>query len=179
MTSSHALIELLRRHKPADDTERSNVAQTLKFLAAAANPLDRNHFDPGHAVGSALITDPERRHVMLVMHSKLHRWLQPGGHAETGETDLLAVSRREVLEEVGCRLQEGTGIFCDIDVHVVPPRKSEPRHLHFDFRYLFEIPVGKTHPASDALEARWFTLDEALALELDEGLKRMIGKLRP
>jgi 8-oxo-dGTP pyrophosphatase MutT (NUDIX family) len=178
MSESGKLIQLLERHKPADATERSNIDQTLKFLAATNEPMNRNRFVPGHAVGSALISDPDHRHVMLVMHSKLKRWLQPGGHAEPGETDPLPVACREALEEVGCRLEAEAGKFCDIDVHVVPARKSEPEHLHYDFRYHFVTPVGETHPASDALEARWFTLEEAFSLDLDEGLRRMIGKLK-
>jgi len=124
-----------------------------------------------------LIVTPDRQQVMLVMHAKLKRWLQPGGHAETGETDLLAVACREAHEEVGCELPADKGRFCDIDIHTVPARSSAPAHLHFDFRYMFETPAGPTRAASDALEARWFTLAEALKLDLDTGLRRLIGKV--
>jgi 8-oxo-dGTP pyrophosphatase MutT (NUDIX family) len=178
MSIASELIKLLQHHQPADAEERDNVQQTLRFLADKSDPLNRNDFTPGHAVGSALITDPEHRHVMMVMHAKLKRWLQPGGHADLGETDLLTVACREAWEEVGCRLDAASARFCDIDVHTVPARKSEPRHLHFDFRYLFETPVSATRAASDALEARWFKLDDAAKLDLDSGLRRMIAKLR-
>jgi 8-oxo-dGTP pyrophosphatase MutT (NUDIX family) len=177
MSAWQHLSELLTRHRPTDAEEKSHVEQTLRFLADAKNPLDRNNFRPGHAVGSALLTDPAHRHVLLVMHAKLKRWLQPGGHAEPGETDLLLVACREVAEEVGCRITPQAGKFCDIDIHVVPARKGDPQHLHYDFRYLFEIPVAETKPASDALEAQWFTLETAKKLDLDTGLRRLIGKL--
>ena len=175
--TANRLIELLRAHEPADEMEAANLRRTLEWLAIAPDPLNRNQFEPGHAVGSALIATPDRRHVMLVLHAKLKRWLQPGGHAEPEETDLLAVARREAFEEVGCDLRAVPGVFCDIDVHTVPARTSTPEHLHFDFRYLFEAPLAATRAASDALEAQWFTLEEAIGLDLDVGLRRMIQKL--
>jgi len=178
MPPSQNLPDLLNRHHPADPDEKSHIAQTLKFLSEKQNPLDRNDFNPGHAVGSALLTDPSHRHVLLVMHAKLKRWLQPGGHAEPGETDLLLVSCREVAEEVGLHLDPKTGIFCDMDIHTVPARKGDPQHLHYDFRYRFEIPIAETNPASDALEAKWFTIEAAQNLELDSGLRRLIEKLK-
>jgi 8-oxo-dGTP pyrophosphatase MutT (NUDIX family) len=176
--AANLMISILRRHEPANADEAANRERTLAWLAAAVDPLNRNEFNPGHAVGSALITTPDKRHVMLVLHAKLNRWLQAGGHAEQGETDPVVVARREALEEVGCAFPPGAGRFCDIDIHVVPARRNEPEHLHFDFRYLFEAPLSAGRAASDALEARWFTLPEATALDIDSGLRRMIGKLR-
>jgi 8-oxo-dGTP pyrophosphatase MutT (NUDIX family) len=178
MSPSQNLTLLLNHHRPFDAQEKSHITETLKFLTTSKDPLDRNDFLPGHAVASALLTDPPRRHVMLVMHAKLKRWLQPGGHAEPGETDLLHVACREVAEEVGVQLDPEKGKFCDIDIHVVPARKGDPQHLHYDFRFLFEIPVAQTFPASDALEAKWFTLETAEKLELDSGLRRLIEKLK-
>jgi 8-oxo-dGTP pyrophosphatase MutT (NUDIX family) len=178
VNATNKLSDLLTRYHAADDLEAANCRQTLRFLAETKQPLDRNRFDPGHAVGSAMLCDLDRKHVMLVMHAKLKRWLQPGGHAEPGETDPLLVACREAWEEVCFKLDAGAGRFCDIDVHQVPARKGEPPHLHYDFRYLFAIPLAPTRPASDALDAKWFTVEEALNLDIDEGLRRMIGKLR-
>jgi 8-oxo-dGTP pyrophosphatase MutT (NUDIX family) len=174
---ANRLIDLLGRHEPSDAVETAHRDFTVRWLGGAADPLNRNHFDPGHAVGSALICAPDRRHVMLVMHAKLNRWLQAGGHAEVGETDLLKVACREAWEEVGLNLDCAAGRFCDIDIHEVPARGVAPRHLHFDFRFMFESPVAPARAASDALEARWFTIEEALGLPLDDGLRRMIGKV--
>jgi 8-oxo-dGTP pyrophosphatase MutT (NUDIX family) len=176
--AAQRLIALLRAHDPADAKEAADVRRTLEWLTVAANPLDRHQFNPGHAVGSALIATPDRQQVLLVLHAKLNRWLQPGGHAEPQEIDLARVAAREALEEVGFTLDPETARFCDLDIHGVPARTSAPAHLHFDFRFHFETPLTPATAASDALEARWFKIDEALQMDLDPGLRRMIGKLR-
>jgi 8-oxo-dGTP pyrophosphatase MutT (NUDIX family) len=171
------LISMLKKHPPRDEEEAANIERTIQWLQISPDPLNRHIFTPGHGTGSAFITDLPHEHVLLVMHGKLNRWLQPGGHADAGETDPLLVACREAREEVGCHLPGETGRFFDMDVHTVPARRGDPRHLHFDFRYLFETAPGPIVAASDALEARWFTLEEAMQLALDPGLRRMIGKL--
>ena len=176
--AAQRLIDLLRSHRPSDAKEVGDTQRTIDWLATAADPLNRNQFDPGHGVGSALIATPDRRHVLLVLHAKLNRWLQPGGHAEPSEIDLAHVAAREALEEVGVRLLPDHGRFCDIDIHSVPARASAPQHLHFDFRFHFQTPMTTATAASDALEAKWFKIDDAMAMDLDAGLRRMIGKLR-
>jgi 8-oxo-dGTP pyrophosphatase MutT (NUDIX family) len=177
-TATALMRSALHHHEPSDPAESAHVTRALEWLATATDPLNRNLYNPGHAVGSALIVTPDRTHVLLVLHAKLNRWLQAGGHAEADESDLLQVARREAREEVGCDLSQTNGHFLDIDIHTVPARKAEPQHLHFDFRYLFIRPMATAHASSDALEARWFTLIEALNLDLDPGLRRMIGKVR-
>jgi 8-oxo-dGTP pyrophosphatase MutT (NUDIX family) len=178
-TSSANLIALLRRHTPFDAAESACRDQTLRWLAETPDPLNRHNFTPGHATGSAFIITPARDHVMLVLHGKLNLWLQPGGHAEPGETDPLLVACRESEEEVGLTLNPATAHFHDIDVHRVPARGPSPEHLHFDFRYLFAIPRTPLTAASDALEARWFTIPEAIQITTDLGVLRMIHKLTP
>lgn len=82
----------------------------------------------------------------MVLHRKLGRWLQPGGHAD-GDGDLLAVARREAEEETGLLgLQALDGVSgdpapeplpLDLDIHRIPARPTEPAHEHFDVRFLF------------------------------------------
>ena len=44
---------------------------------------------PGHLTGSALVVDPSDRRILGLFHTKLQRWLQPGGHADgDGDHDL-------------------------------------------------------------------------------------------
>jgi 8-oxo-dGTP pyrophosphatase MutT (NUDIX family) len=171
------LADLIRRHSPFDPSESDSRDQTLRWLAESPDPLNRHIYTPGHATGSAFIIDPTRQNVLLVLHGKLNLWLQPGGHAEPTESDPLIVACRESLEEVGLPLHPATARFHDIDVHRVPPRGENPAHLHFDFRYLFTTPITPLTASSDALEAKWFTLQEALKITTDSGVQRMIRKL--
>lgn len=110
-----------------------------KFLDLLLHPdaYQRDHL-PGHITGSAWIVDTSGNFVLLTHHAKLNKWLQPGGHAD-GDEDILNVALREAEEETGLsnfKLLED-GIF-DIDIHIIPPRKEFPQHLHYDVRFLFE-----------------------------------------
>ena len=46
---------------------------------------------PAHLTGSALVLDPSNNKALMLFHTKLQRWLQPGGHAD-GDGDLAIVA---------------------------------------------------------------------------------------
>src|SRR5690348_15969630 len=46
---------------------------------------------PGHLTGSGVVVDPVRARSLLMLHRKLGRWFQPGGHAD-GDANLAAVA---------------------------------------------------------------------------------------
>ena len=168
----------VRGHRAIDEQERAHRDHVLRFVESTADPMDRNVFVPGHITGSAFVASEDGRRVLLIHHAKLNRWLQPGGHAEAGETDAREVARREVKEEVGLETAADAGELFDIDVHTIPARNEQPAHFHFDLRYLFVVPHGDVTAAEEVLDARWFELDEAERIVGEEGLRRMIRKLR-
>lgn len=65
------------------------------------------------SVVAALIRDEEGR-VLLVRKRGTAAFMQPGGKRDVGETDVAALSR-EIVEELGCRVDQNTarslGIF--------------------------------------------------------------------
>lgn len=172
---SNELATLLRRHRPADETERGHQLRTLDWLVNAERPLDRERFEPGHATGSGFVAGEDGR-VGLIFHSKLKLWCQPGGHAESGESDIAAVAARETAEELGVAVDpEGMSLF-DIDVHRISPTTKAPTHLHFDFRFLCVLPAVELPGGSDAVDARWFSRSDLAKIGLDPGLRRMLDK---
>src|SRR5262249_20603119 len=127
----------LERHDPADDEEAADVARLLAFVSAHANPFDRGIAE-GHLTGSAIVVDAAAERTLLLFHRKLKRWLQPGGHAESGESTGEKVALREVEEETGLQaiaLHPHAPRPLDVDVHDIPARKDEPAHEHLDLRY--------------------------------------------
>jgi 8-oxo-dGTP pyrophosphatase MutT (NUDIX family) len=177
-----ALVEALQRHAPADEEEDRDRDRTLDFVRRHRDPFDRRIAE-GHLTGSALVVSASGDRVLLLHHRKLDRWLQPGGHADPGETTGEAVALREAFEETGLRgiaLHPTAPRPLDVDVHDIPARKDEPAHEHLDLRYLVVAPEGAVlSPQVEELHAlRWVSWDEADALGPDRGLRRALGKAR-
>jgi len=86
-----------------------------------------------------------------------------GGHVEATDPDLESAARREVAEEVGLRELEpltlANALF-DVDVHVIPTRKSEPSHEHFDVRFAFVSRTLDFAGSEEVADVRWVALDD-------------------
>lgn len=154
---------------PRCEPARAQVLELHRRCGAAV--ADRGTA-PGHLTGSALVLDPDGR-VLLLLHTKLGRWLQPGGHAD-GDHDLAGVALREAREETGI---EGLALVLpavDVDVHRVDHGDALGEHLHLDLRYLVLAPrhavVRRNH---ESRGARWVPAWELPAATDDEGLVRL------
>lgn len=174
--------ESLRRHKPSDRHETADLARILAFAQGREDPFDRRHAG-GHLVGSALVVAADGERVLLLHHKKLDRWLQCGGHGEAGETSGEAVALREAIEETGIRdlrLHERAPRPLDVDVHRIPARGDEPAHDHLDLRYLVVAPreAIAARCVEETNDVRWFAWPDALALDIDHGLRRLMTKAR-
>jgi 8-oxo-dGTP pyrophosphatase MutT (NUDIX family) len=94
----------------------------------------------------------------LVFHKKLKMWLQPGGHIEPRDGNLVETARREVREETGLEGLELEEPLFDIDVHRIPAWGQTPAHLHHDVRCLMRAPHLDVRAGDDVSDARWFDL---------------------
>jgi len=162
---------VLAAHNPAGEPQSLVRDEMLAFIDEHPDALLRS-CAPGHLTGSAVVFDASSERVLLMLHRKLGRWLQMGGHCD-GDGDLGAVALREATEEsgiAGLRLLDGP---VDLDIHPVPcPPGHRGRHL--DVRYAAIAPEGATAPGNDeSIELRWFPLDE-LPPDSDPGTIRMI-----
>ena len=178
ISRKNAAFTLLTAHAAHAEDELAFRERMLALSEIAGDPFDRGHFAPGHFTASAFVLSPDERSLLLILHGKLHRWLQPGGHVDPTDTDLLAAARREVREEVSIHALDaiGTGPF-DLDIHDIPALK-DPAHAHFDVRFLFRARDLAFEAASDAKAARWVPLDEINAQISDRSVMRAVEKLQ-
>lgn len=172
------ILTLLHRHAlgSLDAHEAAMTADTIRFVEEHADCLMRSCV-PGHLTGSAWIVSPDRTRTLLTHHHKLDKWLQLGGHA-AGDPDLLAVALREATEESGLtRLRTVSPAPFDVDRHLIPARKAEPEHYHYDLRFMIEAdPREPLVISNESKDLAWIDLMRVTSLNPEESMARMVRK---
>lgn len=107
--------------------------------------------------------------ILLMKHSKLGMWLQPGGHIEKGETPDEA-AKRETLEEIGFEVEFVKDFMPDetldetdncprpFNINLHPIRDD---HYHCDFQFLTTVKnEGEASHSHEHDGLKWFTRQE-------------------
>ncbi len=172
------LANKLAQYTTTDTLEQKMLDDIIQFVDTYPDCFERS-LKVGHITGSAWIVDKERTHALLTHHRKLDRWLQLGGHSD-GDSNTLNVAMREGLEESGLKnLHPVSDDIFDVDVHLIPARKDEPDHYHYDVRFLLEADRHADLVISDeSHDLAWLPLDEIVELASDESIQRMVQKTR-
>lgn len=166
------LLALVAQAPPGPAREQVRAA----IARAGATILDRTA-RPGHLTGSALVVRAAGDATLLLLHAKLGKWLQPGGHAD-GDANLVHVAWREAVEETGITDLAIWPVPIDVDVHEVRPPADDP-HLHLDMRFLVVAPTGVTPVRNHESRAlRWVPWADLEALDADPGLLRLASRGR-
>ena len=160
--------------------DESSLAERFRgLLENSPDPGSRYNFQPGHLTASAFVLSPDKKSLLLLKHKKLGKWLQPGGHLD-GKSSLWAEAARETFEETGVKLAPrlNQDIF-DLDIHVIPGKASEPKHEHFDVRFLMTAITEEINPClSETDGVRYVLLEEVGKYTAEESILRPVRKIK-
>lgn len=170
------LMEDLRRYRERYPEETEKADRLIKIVETESDLLGKVNKD-GHLTGSAWIMNREKTHVLLTHHAKLNIWIQLGGHTEEGES-VYDTAFREAVEESELKSIEKTDreIF-DIDIHLIPARKNEKEHYHYDIRYVFYVDMDEEFTVTDeSHDLKWVELGKVEGYTKEESILRMVRK---
>ena len=156
---------------------RKSQELTAGLLRLTPAPFSRDQFTPGHITCTALVLHPTQPLALFMHHHRLKRWLLPGGHVEVADVSLPAAAAREALEETLVQIDAGTEpVLVGIDVHGIPPKGSEPYHLHHDLIWRFRALHGEIAATDEAPEVRWAGESDWAGMGIAESIRRSIQR---
>ncbi len=178
MSSKNTVFEQqLEKYQPLEKYQLELKQKFLDFFNQYSEMSFKRENLSGHFTGSAFVVNLKSKKFALVEHKKLHRWLQPGGHAD-GDSDIQRVAAKELKEETGLKNFEVAleGNIFDLDLHEIPEHKNTPRHFHYDLRFLFTTEEDELVCSEESKDLRWFDQKEFSQLKSDESVKRLVAK---
>jgi len=177
MKRQSQLVQVLDAYKPTPE-EVSFRDQMLALASQGDDPFSRDHFVPGHFTASGFVLSPDGNALLLVHHRRLQRWLQPGGHIDPADAGPMLAAAREVREETAVTLAEPlpTDLF-DIDVHAIPAARGEPKHAHFDLRFLFQARTDAFEADDEVMAAAWVPINEIASGWQDASVQRVAARI--
>lgn len=165
------VIEHLEHYVTLDPEQLAVRDSMVAFAHEHPDALERT-CTPGHFTASALVVERGTDHFVVLHHTKLRRWLQPGGHVD-GSSNMPASARREAMEETGIASLSVALPVVDLDIHRVEP-PSEAPHDHLDLRFLVLAEPGSVLVGNhESRDIRWVTIADLDDLGADEGLHRL------
>lgn len=160
-------------HAPRHTPEARFEAWAWRSLLDEDGPaLLTRHARPSHVTASAVVLSPDARQTCLVLHGRIGRWVQPGGHLEPADHSLADAAAREVAEETGLAgrvLPEIAGL----SRHLAPCAPDVDWHL--DVQFVLVADVEQPAVSSESADVRWWDV-HALPTDLAPGVGASLAR---
>lgn len=159
MTLHESVTRTLAEWRPPDPHQARRRAGFLDHLERNPAGVWRE-CHPDHITASTLVVSSDLTRVLLTLHRRIRRWLQTGGHCESGDHTLAAAALREAREETGIAELSVDPVPVQLSRHDVPCGPVRPAH-HLDVQHVAVAPDGSREVVSaESLDLRWFRVDE-------------------
>ena len=163
----------------SDGLARKSAELVCGLLNHTPEPFSRNQFTPGHLTCTAAVLHPSEPLVLFMHHHRLNRWLLPGGHVEPEDASASAAAAREALEETRVALSSDfESRLVGIDVHGIPPKRSEPYHLHHDLIWCFRAVSAGIETTDEAPAVAWVEDSRWDELSIADSIRNAILRAR-
>ena len=166
------IARCLNNYKPCNEQEEHDKEVMLHLLQTMPDIFERKN-QTAHFTASSWLLNKEHDKVLMIYHNIYHSWAWTGGHAD-GDTNLLAVAKREAMEETGVTDIKALSddIFSieilTVDGHI---KKGEyvSTHLHLNVTYLLEADEKERLRIKDDenSDLGWFPFDDILSLSTE------------
>ena len=168
-SSLHADARAVLTLWTAPDAEQERLRRRYVDHLDAHDDAMMRGCHPDHLTASVLVVDRDHERVLLTLHRKLGRWLQTGGHCETGDRTLAEAALREGREETGIDDLTIDPVPVVLSLHEVPCGPLRPAH-HLDVQYV-AVAAHETFAISEeSTDLAWFGVD-ALPDGVDQSVR--------
>ena len=128
-------------YKPYNEQEAHDQAVMRQLLATQPDLFTREN-QVAHMTASSWLLNATYDKVLMIYHNIYHSWAWTGGHAD-GDRDLLAVAKREAMEETGVtEIRTISEDIFSLEILTVDGHEKRgvyvPSHLHLNVTYLLE-----------------------------------------
>ena len=154
------------------DQQRDIRAQFLTYIDE--DYCSRNYTEPGHFTASGFVRTADFSQICLIFHPRFQKWIQPGGHLEKCDADIMAAAQREVAEETGLVDITWDGTI-RLDIHDVPETSKQTAHRHFDIQLGFVAPFV---PLKGDVRGSWIAYDSFDKSKSDDSVLRFLESWR-
>ncbi len=173
-------LQWVESFAPSHERAARSRRLTLELLRDSPAPFDRSCYDPGHITASGLVLSPTGERVLLVFHNRLRLWLQPGGHVEPSDNNVLTTAVREVREETGISVLTGIPpTLVGVDVHQIAATTGEPAHCQHDLMFRLAAAGFSIDASAEAGKAVWCPIEQLPEYHVDEVLLSGLERATP
>lgn len=175
--TNNAVVGVALNYLQANPDETDDV-RPLIVLALHGPPVCSATTTPAHVTCGVVAVTADWQ-VLEVPSSPSALSLLPGGHVDAADRSLLGASLRLLAEQAGVPSEVVTPravLPLDVVAVPVPAKGGEPEHVHFDVRFLLQVPREHVRPPAGAGSDnyRWVPVAE-IPGRLGTKLRRLAG----
>ena len=176
-----SLKNLIYEYKPFNEQEEKDKQVILKWIDSFDNLLTRDN-EFAHFCSSAFVVNKNRDKVLMIYHNIYDSWAWTGGHVD-GETDMLGVALKEVMEETGVKNLKP--ISLDIFLLDILPvlghfkkGKYVSAHTHLSIAYLLEADENELLiiKKDENSNVEWVPIDKVVQKSTEPHMKQVYEK---